>query len=306
MKKPFCVLALLSLLPVLLSGQDIWNNIKLTGIANLPGYKRALFLDDSKRLQHWSAILGEGERQEEVEVLQINAEACSVKIRMNEATKELMLFGLDQTNKPGPMPTNEAGTIVLRGASLDQVLILYSLFINRTVLQPSLLVAPFNLNVPATNRMEAAIALEKAMAEEQLSIVPDGNKFVLVVPTAQAKRATPGSSWINSPPPSAPVKEDKDLGEDVSTVRPGIVPAGEVNFPWMDIHQVLEVYTQLIGCKLDRDASVIPSVNITLRTRTPFSKEEAIYAFDTLFRLNGITVIPAGKGMVKAVPFAAK
>jgi hypothetical protein len=40
---------------------------------------------------------------------------------------------------------------------------------------------------------------------------------------------------------------------------------------------------------------------IRLTTQTPLTKEEAIYALDTVFRLGGIKVVPAEDGFMKAV-----
>jgi hypothetical protein len=45
---------------------------------------------------------------------------------------------------------------------------------------------------------------------------------------------------------------------------------------------------------------------INLRTATKLSKEEAIYALDTLFRGKGVKVVLDGQHLMKVVPVVAK
>jgi general secretion pathway protein D len=80
-----------------------------------------------------------------------------------------------------------------------------------------------------------------------------------------------------------------------------IIGAGEINFPATDIGQVLDIYADLVGRTILR-ASNLPSTPITLKTRTPLTKTEAIEALDTVLAMNGITMINVGDKFVKAVP----
>jgi general secretion pathway protein D len=80
-----------------------------------------------------------------------------------------------------------------------------------------------------------------------------------------------------------------------------IIPAGQINFPAVDINQVLEVYAELVGRTVLRP-SALPGGVITLKTQTPLTKTEAIQALDSVLALNGITMIPVGDKFVKALP----
>src|SRR5262249_23657992 len=79
-----------------------------------------------------------------------------------------------------------------------------------------------------------------------------------------------------------------------------IIPAGDINFPAVDINQVFEVYAQLVDRTVLRPAA-LPAGVITLKTQTPLTKTEAIQALNAVLGMNGITMINVGDKFVKAV-----
>ena len=79
------------------------------------------------------------------------------------------------------------------------------------------------------------------------------------------------------------------------------VLAGTIDFPAAPLEQVLEFYAELTGRTVLRPAS-LPATQITLRTQTPLTKDEAIQALDTVLALNGITMMNVGEKFVLAVP----
>jgi hypothetical protein len=81
--------------------------------------------------------------------------------------------------------------------------------------------------------------------------------------------------------------------------------AGSISFPSMSLAQALNIYSAISGRKLD-PSSVMPPVLISLTTQNSLTKEEACYALETVFRLNGIKLVPSSDGMVKAVPLSVK
>jgi general secretion pathway protein D len=82
-----------------------------------------------------------------------------------------------------------------------------------------------------------------------------------------------------------------------------MVPAGFINFQGVDLSQVLEVYSQLVGRTLLRAA--LPSAQIVLKTATPLTKTEAIEALQAVLSLNGVAVVNVGDKFVKVVPVDA-
>lgn len=90
-----------------------------------------------------------------------------------------------------PAPAEEmipAGTINFPAADLKEVLKIYSELVNRTILQPANLGSPqitLKTQTPLTKR-EALQAFEAVFALNGISLVNVGDKFVKVVPAAQA------------------------------------------------------------------------------------------------------------------------
>ncbi len=79
-----------------------------------------------------------------------------------------------------------------------------------------------------------------------------------------------------------------------------VIPAGEIDFPSVNIEQVLPIYAELVGRTILR--AQLPPIMISLKTQTPLTKTEAIQALDSVLAMNGITMINIGDKFVKAVP----
>jgi general secretion pathway protein D len=91
------------------------------------------------------------------------------------------------TNAP-PEETLPAGTINFPATDLNQVLQIYSELVGRTVLRPTTLPAPtitLKTQTPLT-RHEAIQAFDAVLALNGIAVVNVGDKFVKVVPTANA------------------------------------------------------------------------------------------------------------------------
>jgi general secretion pathway protein D len=82
-----------------------------------------------------------------------------------------------------------------------------------------------------------------------------------------------------------------------------VLPMGFINFPATDINQVLQIYSELVNRTVLRPTA-LPAPQITLQTKTPLTRKEAIAAFDAVLALNGISMINVGDKFVKAVPAA--
>jgi general secretion pathway protein D len=72
-----------------------------------------------------------------------------------------------------------------------------------------------------------------------------------------------------------------------------------LNFNNTPLDQVFDTYSRLSGRTVLRPAT-LPG-QITIKTLTPLTPEEAIQALNTVLALNGITIIPQGEKFVKAV-----
>jgi general secretion pathway protein D len=114
-----------------------------------------------------------------------------------------------------------------------------------------------------------------------------------------AQPATPGNA-NQTPAPGAALPANANAQGQAAAQQP-IIGAGEINFENMELNQVLEYYGELVGLTILRPTS-LPETSISIKTETALTKTEAIEAFDTIFAMNGIAVIPFGEKFVKIVP----
>jgi general secretion pathway protein D len=73
------------------------------------------------------------------------------------------------------------------------------------------------------------------------------------------------------------------------------------NWPAVDISQVLDIYSGLVGRTLLRPSN-LPGGTITLETTSPLTKDEAIEALQTLLGMNGISIVDIGDKFAEVVP----
>jgi hypothetical protein len=258
----------------------------LTGIVNLPGVKIAL-LEVQSAQRKIELVLGEGQRDEPVEVTEIRPDEGRVNVRIKGEPVWLNL-GI-ATNSP-----SENASIVLTNASLGHVLFLYSRCTGCSLLQHPLLSRDtrFNLISDAPTLQETRHAIEAAFGEKHIATIPDGERFIIVAPNSEIVRIKP----------NAPKTHRSATGENTSADQ--MIPLGMLDLRRADDYQAAALYADLIGGKkLDLSQRITwtgpPAIYIT--AVTPLSKEEAIYALKTLLSWRNINIVPAAEGFVKAV-----
>lgn len=259
---------------------------RLSGIVNLSDHKLAVLEvpADSPRQSHF-LVLSEGQRDGPIEVMRILPDTRTVELHILPDTNA-QVFAL--TNKARDAAA-KSFAFVFENASLEPVLNLYSDFSQRTLLRwPELPHLSFSTVGSAGNPAAAALAIQSALNEKGLATIPDGEKFLMIVPQQKAPSVKPRSSDIR---PSGPVESES-------------LPPGAIDFRGLDIHQVLYVYAELCQRKLDRNVLVPPPIfnSIHFRTRTPLNRADAIYALDTLLGWAGLKMVPNGTDQLKPVP----
>ena len=80
-----------------------------------------------------------------------------------------------------------------------------------------------------------------------------------------------------------------------------MVKAGTIRFQNAEMFEVLNVYAELVGRTILRPAS-LPNQPISIKAQSDLTKAEAIQALDSVFALNGITIIPTGEKFLTVVP----
>ena len=179
------------------------------------------------------------------------------------------------------------GMIDFSRADLNQVLSIYAAMRQRAILRPATLPAPvISLNAQlGLSLEEAAYAVATVLALNGICVVDDGARFVQVVPMAQRTQVKTGA-----PEPEA---------------RPGVMPAGTIDFSGADLNQVIAIYSAMRQRTILRPAS-LPAPTITLKSQCPLSQEEAAYAIAKVFELNGICLVDDGPKLVQVVPMAQR
>jgi hypothetical protein len=195
-------------------------------------------------------------------------------------------------SKPGenPASTDEeilpAGVINFPATDLSQVLMIYQELINRTVLRPVTLPSPVIKLKTATplSKCEAIFVFTATLTINGISVRPVADKFVFVYPSFLTNKLD-ALLARKTPTPEA----------DSETIPPstGGMP--------LDLKQVLAIYGELSGQPVENAAG--RNWFFTLRSQTPLTKREALYAFDLLLGWEGLEVVPnePGKGL-KLVP----
>ena len=197
------------------------------------------------------------------------------------------------TLKDGPdaEPTH-LSSLAFESADLSFVLDLYGGFAGRTVLQhPSLPAKTFSLRASATNRTEVAKVLEEALITKDIVAMPHEEKFALILPKAQAATAKPH-----------PFRKPWSFaGKDE------VLPPGHVNWMPAESAQVLYIYADLVGRKVDPDeARNLRQFPVVFKNQTPLTKSELVHALDVLLEWWNIKIVAEGDDLIKPVPFSSK
>ena len=258
--------------------------LRLSGIINLPDLKKAVLQTENETI-----ILAEGEAEEsygiKTEMVKLDFKRETAEVCTNKIFTTLNLNFQGQTNHADRDPT-----ILFERADFDAVLGLYSTFLGRTLLRhPLLRETDFTFSVRALNRGDAIRAIENALAEKGITFIPDGDVFAMLMPKEIASKTKAGLFKHKSH----------------ETNNPDYY---QFNFPNIPFVQAADEYARFFKCKFKVDQQFPPAncTSLKLRTMTGLSKEEAIYAFDTLFRWAGIKIVPAGQGLMHAIPVAKK
>ena len=281
--------------------------LRLAGIINLQNYKSAV-LDEweprSSRLVIYNLREGQtqqlfepGKPERRVEVLGVSPIDRSVTVSIDGSKTRLVLAPIGATNS-GP----KTGVDFSR-ADLAEVIEIHSYLTSRTALRhPRLPKISVSLQIPGTNRTTIVSTLEKALKEQGVSFIPDGEKFVMVVPNLFATSASPHAPGANI---GTNASSRTTSAANQNTFKPG-----EIELPQIPLEQVLYLYGQLIGATRDSIEEAVAhdfgDRSITLKTATPLTTPEACYALETLFEWNGYKIVPGTNNTLKVISIPAK
>lgn len=113
----------------------------------------------------------------------------------------------------------------------------------------------------------------------------------------------PAPSIPSVPAINAPAADAKSVARTNSS---GEVEVANINydFPQLPLEQALQIYAGLVNRTILRSPQVQPTMQLTLKTETPLTKSEAIVAWETIFGMNNVSVVPIGDKFMKLMPEA--
>jgi len=237
-------------------------------------------------------ILSERQREGDVEITRIAPDKGSVELRLQGASSATVRLQ-NATNLPMP-------GIVLEDAGINAVLQLFAQYTNRSLLcWPDLPATSFSLRAAAKDQAGGARILAQALVEKGLSIIPDGEKFLMVVPQSKATAVKPHAPLAKA----LPVSENKTPAATPGSGGTGqeLLPPGMIYFRGADVHQVADIYAMMLRRQFDHSERLPAGGTISFKTQTLITKEEGIYALETLLRWSGIKLVPVGEDKLKAV-----
>ena len=165
----------------------------------------------------------------------------------------------------------------------------YTELMGKTFLAPSALLSlpdSIDSELPA-DKTNVIVFLEKEFSKKGISIVQDGPCFV---------RLIPGGEW-QAELSSMPLR-----GAQLhASPSQQLIPAGAVNFPATELSQVLEIYSELKSRTILR-TRFLPSPTIRFKNQCPLTREELVYALETVLALNGLSTVDDGQTFVQIVP----
>jgi hypothetical protein len=295
MRFPTLAMGLVAFSILSVPAQSISESIKVVGIVDLPNYRCALL----QRLAHQTPfgehlMLKEGQREGELEVVEINPEEGTAKIRLGKAEESL---------KMGELPAESGGTagkktIVLRQIRLQHLLNVYGQLSGKTLLRhPQLAEQNLTLTAAPADQAEAATVLEKALADREIACIKDGDKFIMVVPRSQEKNVKPKSAELDK------ISNDgaaiRALATNARQERQMIQP-GTIDFREADLASAAVFYAMVLGGNLDREnLMTVRGTPITLKTETAITQAEVRYALETLFAWQGYKAVKTEGGTIR-------
>jgi hypothetical protein len=165
----------------------------------------------------------------------------------------------------------------------------YGELIGKTILAPpSLPSVPDSIMSELPLDKPNAIALiEREFSKKGISVVQDGPSFVRLLPAGN------WHAWLTN----APLR-GAQFGHSATQE---LIPSGAVSFPGTELSQVLDIYAEVKNRTILR-TRFLPPVSVRLKTQCALTREELLYAVETVLALNGIATVDDGKTFVQIVP----
>ena len=200
-----------------------------------------------------------------------------------KAASDALASSLAQTSGSNADELLPAGLISLQNTDLSQVVQIYSDLVGRTIIRPTALPAMTIKLFTATplTRSEAIYSLSATLALNGVSLMPAGEKFVFVYPTAQKGMA----AGILARKPAA------------AAAGTNSIPAGSINLMAAALPVVAGLYREISGQSLELNAD-LPNVRILFRSQTALTPDEALLGFEYVLAWNRLVIEKAENKLI--------
>jgi hypothetical protein len=178
---------------------------------------------------------------------------------------------------------------LLAGAATLEI---YGELIGKNILRPSNLPRiPDSIisDLPA-DKTKAIARFEDEFAKHGIAVVQDGPHFVRLL-----RKNEEGSFLTNAPLRGAELRPPAGAS----------IPPGTMDIANAGLDQVLPLYASLSQRTVLRPAILPPAV-VNLKTPFIMTREESVYALETVLALNGICVVEDGASFAQMVPMAQR
>jgi hypothetical protein len=254
---------------------------KLVGLVDALGKKFAIIHAQMPGVgPRGDVILTEGQVEGALKVLKIDSASGTANAVVAGKTCTLKLNEPDGPTSADKTEHLIAPYINLVSVNLDTAISLYADFKSRTVLQhPQLEDGPVSIKCNPHTSAEATEAFEKMFDERKIATIPDGDKFVMIVPFAVTNTVTPCADTIAAT--NAPLQ------------------ALSVNFRSAPLQMVVQTYSDFLGKKIVNPGDVPRFPGVTFVQTTPLSKAQILYAWETQMAWRNFRLVPDDSGNLR-------
>jgi hypothetical protein len=178
--------------------------------------------------------------------------------------------------------------LLAEAATLD----IYGELIGKNILRPSNLprIRDSIISDLPADKTKAIAMFDDEFARSGIAVVQDGPHFVRLLGKEEE-----GYLLTN-----APLR-----GAELRPPGGAAIPPGTMNIASADLDQVLRLYASLSQRTVLRPA-ILPRTVVNLKTQFLLTREESVYALETVLALNGICVVEDGASFAQVVPMAQR
>jgi hypothetical protein len=277
------------------------TNVQLRGIGRLSDGDFALLEITRTNWpgQSHTSLLGAGQREGDLQVLDIQPSSVTVKVDFQGESLRLEL-GADSSNGPMQPVPSQGPFLRLKQVTVRQALQLYQKAVQRTLLGSCAL--PEDridfYSKPARVPADLAKDLEAALSSAGIRFWAEGEKF-----TAFGRETNLDELMRQAHTVSEEICRRTATGPQPAGVPEGSLSPGFINFPMTDLKDVLAIYQELTGWTLLTPGE-LPWPAVCFRNETPLSKCEAIFAMTAVIALNGVSIVPVSGTFLFTAPAA--